>query len=188
MGRWQTWYLRGAAPLRAARMGDYMRGRSLLWICGIAGFISAIDLWSKNWAVASLQDRCMSWPPFVLELQECGMPFTASIGDSWVFTWVGAIVSVAILWVSAQVTERWWRVGLGVLLGGVIGDLLDRLFRSPGFGSGKAVRFMASEYFPTLNLAYCAVLLGCIHVGALLALGINTRNPDDRLEDQSPNS
>jgi len=152
-----------------------MRLRSTLVICGIAGVVSALDLWSKNWALGFLQGSCMYWPPFILEFSAaCGMPYSDP-ADTWVLAWLAAFAVLAILWVSRRVAHRWWRVGLGMLMGGLIGDLIDRLARPPGFGSGKAVRFMASTYLPTLNLAYCAIFFGLTLIGALALLGVDMR-------------
>lgn len=71
-----------------------------------------------------------------------GAAFSFGTGMTWVFTVVMAVVSAGVLVVAARVRSRWWAVALGALLGGALGNLVDRLARPPAFGQGHVVDFI----------------------------------------------
>ena len=58
-----------------------------------------------------------------------------------------------------------WAVALGLILAGALGNLVDRVVRSPGFGRGAVVDFIDVKYFATFNIAD-----SCITCGAVLAV------------------
>jgi signal peptidase II len=88
-------------------------------------------------------------------------------------TWLLTIVALGIVvWVGGaarRVGHRWWAVTLGMLLGGAIGNLIDRILREPGFGRGHVVDFI--DYFGLFigNVADIAIVAAAV-LGALLAL------------------
>ena len=70
-----------------------------------------------------------------------GAAFSLGEGVTWIFTIALAAVSVIIVWLAAtRIRSRLWAVALGLLLGGVLGNLTDRLFREPGFAVGHVDR------------------------------------------------
>ncbi len=72
---------------------------------------------------------------------------------------VGAVVTV--LWYSRRLASRLWAFGLGCLLGGVLGNLTDRVFREPGFLRGHVIDFFQLPNWPIFNVADI-----CINVAA----------------------
>lgn len=101
-----------------------------------------------------------------------GAAFSFGTGVTWVFTLVMAIVSVAVLVTSLRVRSRWWAVALGALLGGALGNLVDRLAREPGFGVGHVVDFIDYGYFIG-NVADIAIVGAAIVMVVLSLVGIS---------------
>ncbi|NUS86206.1 MAG: signal peptidase II [Streptomyces sp.] len=140
----------------------------LLWL--VAGIAYAIDLGSKLAVVAELEGRDAvpvigTW----LELRvqrNPGAAFGLGEATTIVFTLIAAAVAVAIVRVSRRLTSTPWALALGLLLGGALGNLTDRVFRSPGSMRGAVVDFIAVRDFSVMNLADWAITCG----GALVVL------------------
>jgi len=64
-----------------------------------------------------------------------------------------------------------WLIAMGLLLGGVLGNLTDRIFRQPGFLSGYVIDWIEIPHWPVFNLADSAIT-----VAAVLALVLSLRN------------
>lgn len=99
-----------------------------------------------------------------------GAAFSFAEGATLLFTAVAAVVVVVILRVSRRLRSRGWALSLGLLLGGASGNLVDRLFRSPGPGRGAVVDFIDLGWWPSFNVADSAIV-----VGALLAVLLSLR-------------
>ena len=70
-----------------------------------------------------------------------------------------------------------WAVSLGLILGGALGNLVDRIFRAPGVFRGHVVDWISlfgpnAEHWPIFNLADSAIVCGAILAGVLSLLGI----------------
>jgi signal peptidase II len=131
----------------------------------IGSAVCAADAASKVLAVAALTSR----RPVVLldgllTLRVYRNPGAAfSIGPSYtaVYALVAAGVLVGILRVSGRLRSWPWAIGLGLLLGGAAGNLLDRLLRSPGPLHGFVVDWIKLAYFPPVfNVADSAITVG----------------------------
>ena len=81
-----------------------------------------------------------------------------------------------------------WAVALGLILAGALGNLIDRVVRSPGFGRGAVVDFIYVEHFATFNIADSCITCGAVLAVLLVLLGVpfapTTRatGPTDRPE------
>jgi signal peptidase II len=73
------------------------------------------------------------------------------------------VIAILIARTLRQTRDRWMLVGLVLVLGGALGNLVDRLARSPGFLRGHVVDFVAVGWFPVFNVAD-----SCITVGAII--------------------
>jgi signal peptidase II len=71
-----------------------------------------------------------------------GAAFSFASGSTWIFSILAAAVTVVILWIARRLRSVGWAVALGLLLGGTVGNLSDRLFREPGFGVGWVIDFI----------------------------------------------
>ena len=98
-----------------------------------------------------------------------GAAFSLGTSATPVFTVLATVVSLAILWFSRQVISPAWGVALGLIAGGAVGNLVDRLVRAPGFARGHVVDFLALPNWPVFNVADIGVTCGAALV-VLLAL------------------
>ena len=102
-----------------------------------------------------------------------GAAFSFATGATWVFTVVAVVVIAAILRTAGRVHVRPWALALGLVMGGATGNLIDRLFRSPGVGRGAVVDFLDFRVWPVFNLADSAIVCG-----GLLAVLLSLRGVD----------
>lgn len=100
-----------------------------------------------------------------------GAAFSTMTGATWLITVAVSIVSLVIVAVSARIGSRWWALAFGLLLGGALGNLVDRLFREPGFGTGHVVDFLQLPHWPIFNLADSSVVAAAILIVLLTLLG-----------------
>ena len=111
-----------------------------------------------------------------------GAAFSLASGSTWVFTVIAAVVAVAIIWFWRRIASGRWAVFFGLLLGGTIGNLFDRLTRPPGFGIGHVVDFIEIPILPAIfNLADVAIVSSmCLFVAlTLMGIGLDGRRRDE---------
>ena len=105
-------------------------------------------------------------------IRNSGAAFSFATGMTWVLTAVSATVCTVIVRYAFRLGSAWWALALGLMLGGAIGNLLDRFFRAPGFARGHVVDFMELPHWPVFNVADSAVVTGAVLIGILGILGI----------------
>lgn len=85
--------------------------------------------------------------------------FSLGYGATWIFAITSSIATLVIIWLSSRLETMAWSITGGVALGGVVGNLVDRLFREPGFGVGHVVDFISIPFnFPIFNIADIAIV------------------------------
>ncbi|MFM6939507.1 MAG: signal peptidase II [Rhodoluna sp.] len=85
--------------------------------------------------------------------------FSIGFGVTWIFTILSTLAALAILWFASKLETVGWAFAGGLALGGVVGNLIDRLIRSPGFGQGQVVDFISIPFnFPIFNIADMAIV------------------------------
>jgi signal peptidase II len=148
----------------------------VLILAGCAVFAYLFDQLTKWWVVSTMTegDIIPVLPPLLHWhfIRNSGAAFSIGQDYTWVFTIVMVLVSVAILFYARKVRSAWWSVALGLLLGGALGNLTDRLFREPSFGVGHVVDFIAFPNFAIFNIADSAVVGGVILWCILTFMGI----------------
>lgn len=105
-----------------------------------------------------------------------GAAFSLGEEVTWVFTIALAAVAGVIVWLAAtRVKSRLWAVALGLLLGGVLGNLTDRLFREPGFAVGHVIDFINTPWMmPAIyNIADIFIVTMMIGVALLVLVGLH---------------
>ena len=166
------------APAEAAPPPAPRRGA--VWLAAAAAvLVYALDQLTKWWVVSTMElgqvvpvvDGLLWWQ----FIRNPGAAFSLGESITWVFTLVMAAVSVAIVVVLRRVRSGTWALALGLVLGGALGNLTDRLLREPGFGVGHVVDFIAVPRFAIFNLADCGVVTGVSLIVLLTLLG---REPD----------
>lgn len=108
-----------------------------------------------------------------------GAAFSLGEGVTWIFTLAMAVVAAIIVWLAVtRIRSRVWAVVLGLLLGGVLGNLVDRVFREPGFAVGHVVDFILTPWMwfwttPAIyNVADMFIVTMMISVAVLTLIGI----------------
>lgn len=112
-----------------------------------------------------------------------GAAFSLGENVTWIFTIALAIVAVVIVWLAAtRVRSRLWAVALGLLLGGVLGNLTDRMFRAPGFPVGHVIDFINTPWMmPAIyNVADMFIVTMMIGVALLVLFGLGLDGRRDR--------
>lgn len=159
--------------------------------------IVALDLATKILVVATLdettppadQPRILGGLVYFSLLRNPGAAFSMATGMTWILALIAIGVVVYIIRIAPKLKSTWWAVCLGLVLGGAIGNLIDRIFRSPGFLQGHVVDYVSvfgpnAEYFPVFNVADSAITVGGILlVFTAVVLGIDldgTRARDAR--------
>nr|WP_232711245.1 MULTISPECIES: signal peptidase II [unclassified Microbacterium] len=120
-----------------------------------------------------------------------GAAFSLGEGVTWVFTIALAAVAVAIVWLMiTRVRSRVWAVVLGLLLGGVLGNLTDRLLRDPGFPVGHVVDFISTPWMmPAIyNVADMFIVCDMIVIALLVLIGLHMDGTRERREDRTSSS
>jgi signal peptidase II len=93
-------------------------------------------------------------------VKNSGAAFSLGTGMTWIFSIVAAAVAVFIVIYARRIHSFGWGVLFGMLLGGTLGNLTDRLFREPTFGQGHVVDFIQVWGFPAIfNIADSAIVL-----------------------------
>ncbi|GAA3753204.1 hypothetical protein GCM10023082_55960 [Streptomyces tremellae] len=152
-------------------------------LVSVALFAYALDQVSKVLVVAHLENHAPvallgDW----LSLQasrNAGAAFSMGQALTVVFTVIAAIVIAVICRIAKKLFSLPWALALGLLLGGALGNLTDRVLRSPGIFRGAVVDFVAVRYFAVFNLADSAIVCGGVLVVVLSFLGTS---PDGRRE------
>ncbi len=139
----------------------------LLSVC-IAVLI--IDQISKAWAISALDDSNVDGP-FGSSLRlvyNNNAAFSLGEGLGPIFGLLAIGVSVAMFWIVRHVQSRVVVLGLGLIQGGALGNVIDRLLRDgDGFLGGAVIDFLeVGDWWPVFNLADAAIVIG----GALVAI------------------
>ena len=144
------------------------RSRTVWVVVALAGIV-ATDQLTKAWAVAALRHgpRHVIGDFLVLDVaRNGGSAFSRFQGYTPVLAVVAIVIAVFVARTLRSATDRWTLVGLVLVLGGALGNLADRLARSPGFLRGHVVDFVAVGWWPLFNFAD-----SCITVGAIVLIG-----------------
>lgn len=167
------------------------RRRSLFWVVLAIGAVwVATDQLSKNIAEDVLSDG--STRPFIGELLQFhltynpGAAFSMGTGSTGLLTVLAVAVCIVIIWNARRLGSVAWAVGLGLLLGGALGNLTDRLIREPGFGKGHVVDFLMLPNFPIFNVADMGITFAAVLIGLLALRGINPDGTRASAEEKKP--
>jgi signal peptidase II len=148
--------------------------RRTAWLVVTAVVVLVADVVSKAIVASALADRSpVVVIPHVLRLtltRNSGAAFSIGTGSTWLFTAVAVAVVVVIIRSARSLAARGWAIAFGLLLGGALGNLADRLFRAPGPLRGEVVDWIELPHWPVFNVADSAIVVGGI-LAVLLALG-----------------
>ncbi|MGY1724202.1 signal peptidase II [Blastococcus sp. SYSU DS0533] len=144
----------------------------------MAATVLVLDLVTKLVVVATIEPgediRLLGGALYLTNLRNTGAAFSFAEGATVLFSLIAAAVSVVIVRTARHLRSTGWAVALGLVLGGAVGNLIDRVFRDPGFLRGGVVDFLSvfgpdGSVFPVFNVADSAIVCGGV-LGVLLAL------------------
>lgn len=144
------------------------RAALIRWALVAVGCL-VLDIVTKILAVATLEPGV---PVPVLGdllrlylIRNPGAAFSIGEGATWIFTLLAAGVLVFLFAVVVpKLRHGGWAVGLGLVVAGISGNLIDRLVRPPGFARGHVVDFLQLPYWPIFNVADMCVVFGTITI------------------------
>ncbi len=159
-------------PLVEPRPAPALRPRLIMVLAGVAVVVLGLDQLSKVLVV----DRLTPGEPVsVIDgwlqlrlLRNSGAAFSLGTGSTWVFTLIAVVVAAVIVHTARRLHSLPWAIALGLLLGGLSGNLTDRLLREPGFGRGHVVDFIEYLRFPFMDFPVFNVADSCIVSAAVL--------------------
>lgn len=141
----------------------------------------AFDIVSKLIVVARLpetrQVRLLGGALWLDQARNSGAAFSLGTSFTLILTLVAAAVAVVIVRASGRLRSAGWAVALGLILGGALGNLTDRVFRAPGVGRGHVVDWISvfgpeGRHWPIFNLADSAISVGAVVAAVLALLGV----------------
>ncbi|MGW2049386.1 signal peptidase II [Streptomyces sp. NPDC001858] len=143
----------------------------------VAAFAYVLDLVSKMIVVAKLEHHepieiIGDWLRFEA-IRNAGAAFGFGEAFTIIFTVIASAVIVVIARLARKLYSLPWAIALGLLLGGALGNLTDRIFRAPGVFEGAVVDFIAPKHFAVFNLADSAIVCGGILIVLLSFRGLD---------------
>ncbi len=149
--------------------------RRLRLLLSVAAFVLALDIATKVLAVklltpgqpVSIIGDTVTWTL----VRNSGAAFSMATSYTWVLTLIATGVVIGIVWMGRRLVSPWWAVGLGMILGGALGNLVDRFFRAPGPLRGHVVDFLSVGWWPVFNVADPAVVVGAALLVVLSVFG-----------------
>lgn len=151
--------------------------RAIVLLVVIALGVLIVDQLAKWWVVTNLPYRVPREVVGNLLIFEYdrnpGAAFSIGTGSTWIFSIVGVAVLIFVIWYARRIRSMVWALVFGLVLGGLMGNLSDRLFRPPGFGVGEVVDFLRIPLLPAIfNLADSAIVSAMVLFLLLTVLGV----------------
>jgi signal peptidase II len=162
-----------AMPVRRRRIGLF---------AAVAAVVLAADIISKIAVAANLDGRApvrlLGGAVYLVETRNSGAAFSLGTGATIVLTVIALVIVAVIIRTAGRLRSTGWAVALGLILGGALGNLVDRIFREPGVGRGHVVDWISlfsdnGAHFAVFNIADAAITCGAVLAGLVALLGIN---------------
>jgi signal peptidase II len=169
------------------------RGRRPIGLLAVTGvLVLLIDILTKQLAVSGLTGRepvrLLGGAVYLDLIRNSGAAFSLGTGYTFIFPVITIAVVAWIAWTARRMRSAPWAVALGLVLGGALGNLTDRIFRAPGPMVGHVVDMVSlfaprGEVFAVFNAADSALCVG-VALAVLLELtgrrvdGTRTRHRD----------
>ena len=161
----------GGSAVIGRRLGNFPRTAIFVVLAAVV-----VDQLTKHWAVSHLNDGHVDHVIWTLQWNlsfNGGMAFGQGQGFGPFIAVIATIVVVVLLLSLRQQGTTRSHVPIGLIVGGALGNIIDRLFRGEGFLQGKVIDFIDFQWFPIFNVADMCVDIG----GALLVLSYLLAKP-----------
>lgn len=146
----------------------------------VAGAVLLLDQVTKQWAVHGLSDGPVGLIDGLLQLrltENPGAAFSSFQGAGSLLAIVAGVVASWIVIMIRRSTRVLEGVALALVLGGAVGNLLDRVVRGDGWLDGAVVDFVDPSFFPTFNVADSAITVGAVLLVAAVIRHDGEREP-----------
>jgi signal peptidase II len=149
-------------------------------LAAAAGITLVLDVLSKIIVVMFLEGcppvKLLGGALYLVVYRNSGAAFSLGTGLTWVLSLIAVAVVVVIIRLASRLRSAGWALGLGLVLGGALGNLVDRLLRAPGPLRGHVVDFLSllapdGSVWPVFNLADSAIVCGGVLLVFLAATG-----------------
>jgi len=166
-----------------------IKGRKTFILFNVSSVLLALDQLTKSLALSRLGDGPVElfWTLRFFLASNTGFAFGTAEGYG---PWVGAVALVIagmLIRMKNQIEVTGGLISLGLILGGALGNLADRMFRGAGWGRGAVVDFIDLQFWPIFNLADAGIVVG---VGSLVyylwkqeKIGLKIKSPGTRNSD-----
>jgi signal peptidase II len=161
----------------------FLRSKYIFVVVGFT--VIVLDQLSKTWALRNLGDGSGCTNNKCVDLlfgarfhlaRNSGASFSFAPNFGVAFAFLGIIMSVVLGVAAYRETSRRRIVIYGLIVGGILGNIADRLFRAnDGFLSGKVVDFIDFQVWPIFNIADSAIVVGIVLL-VILSLREDTNN------------
>ena len=137
------------------------------------------DYLTKNLAVKFLADEPVKVIGNFLKFElvfNTGAAFSLATSKTIFLSVFAMIVAAGIFYFASRIDSNKWALALGLVLGGIFGNLTDRMFRSPGGLQGPVVDWISVSLWPTFNIADSSVVVGVLTIVWLIWSKIPSRS------------
>ena len=145
------------------------------YIFTLAWILFVIDFLTKSLAISYLAGRSdihlLGSLLTLTFVKNSGAAFGIATGATIILSLFALGVAATIIRYASMVNSRGWIIVMGLVLGGVMGNLTDRIFRSPGFLRGHVIDWIQIPYWPVFNIADTAIF-----VATCIAIVLTIRN------------
>jgi signal peptidase II len=171
-----------AVPPQTGPSDPERRPRRIALFAGVGLFALVLDIVSKVIVVAELGGghapvRILGGAIYLDIARNSGAAFSLGTGFTVILTIIALAVVAVILRTASRMRSIGWAIALGLILGGALGNLADRMFREPGVGRGHVVDWISlfgpdGAHWPIFNLADSAICCGAALAAVLAIVGI----------------
>ncbi|WP_231988153.1 signal peptidase II [Nakamurella panacisegetis] len=170
-------------PEAPAAVTRPLRPRRIGLVAVLALVIIVLDQVTKLLVVAHLDPdappkRILGGLVYLSLFRNAGAAFSTATGVTWILALVAIGVVVVIIRMASKLRSTAWAIALGLVLGGAVGNLIDRIFRSPGILRGHVVDFISlfepdGRHFAVFNIADSGITLGAVALVLTAIFGID---------------
>ena len=172
-----------AATAAEAQPAERLRPRRIGLFLVVAALGLGLDVVSKSLVAAKLglyhePVRVLGGLIYLAQTRNSGAAFSVGTGATLALTVVALAVVGLILRTAGRMRSVGWAFALGLVLGGALGNLVDRVFRAPGVGRGHVVDWISvfgpnGQHWPIFNLADSAIVCGAVLAAVLALSGVD---------------